>query len=695
MLLETIKRYHSAGLVIIPLLDKRPSTRDWQNQEWQPKLDLAVFKNTKSAGFVIPSDYLVIDVDNHENQQGSITLKEMSKHYNFDFFNNAKIIIKTASGGYHLYFKLDCSAKIPNTLRRFPSVEFKHKGRQVVIPDSILSDGRTYSYHMLSEIDFKKISVLPEKIVRDLEQNFTQTPVEDNEIKRDLTADIQAFEQSLKEIKLNKGDRNNQMYVLACQGQERGLSKETTLKILSEFNKSQENPLGAVELKSVVSSGFKYSKSKVANYSVSMFEEINETELNNLPKETREDWFKELKLDGKKKEPSRSKFGTYNTQIFLENVESLKNRLAVNLFSMDTIWRKPAHWHKKQAVETDKVVDDDDIIRIRQELNNNNFDPSPAQIIEAVRATSLRHEYHPVKEYFENIPEWDRVERLKNFFPEYCGSDRDSYSEQIGIKIFTAIVARIYSPGIKFDYLPIIIGVQGLGKSTMLEAIAIKPQWYTDNLGDIENKDVILRMRSKLIVENAELTMFEKSDANNVKAFLSRRVDRDRLPYDRLPRDLPRQCIVFATTNKDRFLQDETGNRRMWPIEVKDIKLERIKQDLPKFYAEAVFRFKNGEQLFLDDVEAELIAKKVQSERYDEDEWQAKVEEFLNTNPSEKLTIADIWENCFQKDISNLYLREKSRIGKILRRLGYDRKSFFDPETKKVINGFRKKLITT
>src|SRR5262249_41762053 len=143
-----------------------------------------------------------------------------------------------------------------------------------------------------------------------------------------------------------------------------------------------------------------------------------------------------------------------------------------------------------------------------------------------------------------------------------------AYSRQVGIKLFTAIVARVYNPGCKFDYLPIIIGDQGIGKSTMLEAIAIKPQWYTDNLGAIDNKDVILRMRSKLIVENAELTMFDKNDPNTVKAFLSRRVDRDRLPYDRLPRDLPRQCVIVATTNKDRFLQDETGNRRMWPIEV-------------------------------------------------------------------------------------------------------------------------------
>jgi predicted P-loop ATPase len=194
-------------------------------------------------------------------------------------------------------------------------------------------------------------------------------------------------------------------------------------------------------------------------------------------------------------------------------------------------------------------------------------------------------------------------------------------------------------------------------------------------------------MRSKLVVENAELTIFNKADSNEVKAFLSRQVDRDRLPYDRLPRDLPRQCIIFATTNKDRFLQDETGNRRMWPIQVnKLIDTVEVRKNLDLLYAEAIFKYKNKEELCLRG-EAATIAEELQNERYNQDDWQDHIKKFLNEK--DKTTILKIWEECFMKDTTQLGYREQARIGKILRRLGWVRKTVvIDGEA---TSGFAKK----
>ena len=313
------------------------------------------------------------------------------------------------------------------------------------------------------------------------------------------------------------------------------------------------------------------------------------------------------------------------------------------------------------------------MIRMKAELNKAGFDPSTQVILEASRSVSLENEYHPVKEYFNELPAWDGIERLARFFPDFCGTVDDAYTQQIGIKIFTAIVARIFVPGIKFDYLPILVGEQGTRKSTLLETMAIKPQWFADNLGDITHKDVILRMRSKLIMENPELTMFKDTDVNEVKAFLSRRIDRDRLPYDRLPRDLPRQCIIVGTTNKDRFLRDETGERRMWPVEIIKIEDELIKETLPLFYAEAIARFKAGEKLFLDDEEARKISIRNQKERTNQDEWGPTVEKWLEEGGKDRVNIHEVWEEAFGKDIVSCGFREQKRIGSILRHLGWKR----------------------
>lgn len=687
-LIETIKQYHRYGLVITPLRGKVPVLKNWQSQN---QLNIEEFKDILSAGFVIPKNFLVIDVDNHNDNQGTLSLKKMSENFGFNFEANAKVKIRTANGGLHLYYKLDQEATIPNGLTGYASIEFKHTGRQVVIPESVLENGKKYEFDILSDDDFSALNLLPENFLRELVKQ-PKTPVKTTSKipPKDLEADVEYFKTILSEYpEIKSGQRNDVMYKLACIGRERALSPEKTLSILIEFNSEKIQPkLGKHEVSHCVKSAFKYAKGD--SHSVSIFENSEETEQPvDLSPEAHANLWKESLITDKNGIPSRTKFATHNTQLFLTNMPMFKDKIAVNLFSMDTIWKTPAPWHKALTTECDRVLDDDDLIRIRESLNEVGYDPTPTHILEACRAVSLRNEWHPVKDYLEELPEWDGKERLKLFFPEYCGAERNAYTEEIGVKIFTALVARVYNPGCKFDYLPILIGGEGIGKSTLLKDIAIKDRWFTDNLGSIENKDVILRMRSKWVVENAEMTSFNRTDPQEVKAFLSRCVDRDRLPYDRLPRDLPRQCVIFGTTNKDRFLQSETGNRRMWPIEVIKINRAKVNLDLPHFYAEAIYRFKNHEELTLTNPEAIAIAKQIQDDRYNEDDWQEFILRFLDGNKSDKTSILKIWEECFGKDPAHLGVKEQSRIGKILRRMGWVRKTVRVGD--KSVSGFMKK----
>ena len=687
-LIETIKQYHRYGLVITPLRGKVPVLKNWQSQN---QLNIEEFKDILSAGFVIPKNFLVIDVDNHNDNQGTLSLKKMSENFGFNFEANAKVKIRTANGGLHLYYKLDQDATIPNGLTGYASIEFKHTGRQVVIPESVLENGKKYEFDILSDDDFSALNLLPENFLKELVKQ-PKTPIKINSKipPKDLEADVEYFKTILNEYpEIKSGQRNDVMYKLACVGRERALSPEKTLSILIEFNAEKIQPkLGKHEVSHCVKSAFKYAKGD--NHSVSIFENCEEAEQPvDLSPEAHANLWKESLITDKNGIPSRTKFATHNTQLFLTNMPMFKDKIAVNLFSMDTIWKTPAPWHKALTTECDRVLDDDDLIRIRESLNEVGYDPTPTHILEACRAVSLRNEWHPVKDYLEELPEWDGKERLKLFFPEYCGAEHNAYTEEIGVKIFTALVARVYNPGCKFDYLPILIGGEGIGKSTLLKDIAIKDRWFTDNLGSIENKDVILRMRSKWVVENAEMTSFNRTDPQEVKAFLSRCVDRDRLPYDRLPRDLPRQCVIFGTTNKDRFLQSETGNRRMWPIEVIKINRAKVKQDLPHFYAEAIYRFKNHEELTLTNPEAIAIAKQIQDDRYNEDDWQEFILRFLDENKADKTSILKIWEECFGKDPAHLGVKEQSRIGKILRRMGWVRKTVRVGD--KSVSGFMKK----
>lgn len=277
---KQIEKYHENHFVIIPLQDKAPVQKNWQTQQWKEEIDHKLFANYSSFGFVIPKDYVIIDVDNHGDNQGSASLKKMSEHYGFDFKANAKFITNTASGGLHLYYKIpsaENSRKIANSLPNFPKVEFKSIGRQVVIPESILLDGRKYKAHIISS-DLSEIGELPETIFADIANKQSEKSSKSpTQIGDGFTghyanhpADIEQFERYLESHSIiMDGDRNNQLYSVACEGKNLGISPEEIFSIVGKWQ--QQNvipPLSSQELKHIISSAEKYSKEGVGAKSI-------------------------------------------------------------------------------------------------------------------------------------------------------------------------------------------------------------------------------------------------------------------------------------------------------------------------------------------------------------------------------------------------------------------------------------------
>lgn len=687
-LLEVAQSYVNSGFTIIPLKGKIPTQSNWQKTMWQPLLDESC-KSCESLGFLIPDEIIVIDVDNHsEENKGWSALENLSKDYDFDFVANAGVVVETANGGLHLYYKNPIQdVKIINNLpdEKYEGVEFKGKGRQVLIPESVLPNGKRYAFDVLSG-DFSQLKELPENLLLNLMRQ--KGNLKDEEIAGGFTdspADVLRFQNYLSNQQMiRSGNRNNALYVMAAFAKNLGLSpKKMATNLLNWNNKNVFPPLEPSELGEIINNAYHYSASGAGVLSInSVFKDGENAEavVNLTAKEAKaqlaeleefKDWKQSLIMSGGK--ISRANFGTRNTEIFLENLDQFRGKLALNQFTSDTVWRELPVWIRRVDIEARQMtpnevaITDDDIIRIRDILNNHGFDPNGGQIIEAARNVSLKRPFHPVKELLESLPKWDGIARLERFFPDLCGAKDSVYTREVGKKVFVAVVSRIYKPGCKFDYLPIFVGEQGIGKSTLIKLMALKPAWFSDSLGDIENKDVILQMRSKLIIENGELTMFNKKEVTSQKAFLSRSTDRARLPYDRLPRDLPRQCIIISSTNESKFLFDETGNRRMWPIEMRSIKLEEVARQIPQLYAEALVLFAKGEEIFLDNEEAALEAETEQAARYKNDEWQDKIEEWMHASDLDFVRISDIWGKCFGFDIRYLDMKAQKRIGAILR----------------------------
>lgn len=273
---------------------------------------------------------------------------------------------------------------------------------------------------------------------------------------------------------------------------------------------------------------------------------------------------------------------------------------------------------------------------------------------DALLQVSAERSYHPIKEYLDALPEWDETERLDTLLIDYLGADDTEYVQTVTRKTFSAAVARIYRPGVKFDTMLVLVGKQGAGKSTFFDKLA--GQFFNDSLhiSDMRDKTAAEKLQDYWIIEIGELAGLRKMDEETIKGFMTSRDDRYRAAYGRQVESHPRRCIIVGSTNKaSGFLRDVTGNRRFWPVNItaEGDKRPWDMQDIEQIWAEAKMRFKQDESVYLCR-RLEEEAWKAQIEALETDDRQGLLEEYLETLLSEDWYSKDIYQrrNFIQGD---------------------------------------------
>jgi predicted P-loop ATPase len=289
-----------------------------------------------------------------------------------------------------------------------------------------------------------------------------------------------------------------------------------------------------------------------------------------------------------------------------------------------------------------------------------------------VRDAARRNEFHPVLDYLDNL-KWDGTKRVDEWLVTYGGAKDTQYTRAVGALLLVAAVRRVRQPGCKFDEMPVLESPQGMVKSMTLQALAVKDEWFSDDLPfNIDSQKVIERLQGKWIVEAAELSGMRNSEIEHVKSFLSRTTDRARLAYGRIVAEVRRQCVIVGTTNSARYLKDTTGNRRFWPVSVKKFDLDALTRDRDQLWAEAAAREAAGESIRLDrHLWAE--AAKAQSERLIEDPFVDALQEYLSGKEG-KIASSSVREILGVR-AGNLSQEHNRRMGDAMRRLGWKRRS--------------------
>lgn len=579
-------------------------------QQW-PNANIGIATGARSGGIFVVD----LDVDEEKGIDGYHTLEDWQRE-NGHFPDTWTAI--TGRGGYHLYFA--GGAQVRNRAGIIDGVDVRGEGGYVVAPPSIHSNGNRYEWEYAPE-------EFPLAEATDTVRFFLDTGMEPYRAGFSMPAVVRA------------GGRNQMLFRFACMMQAKGASDATVLAATMAENQAKcSPPMEEREVYTLVGSALKYEKGKPIH-----FDERGEAS---------QGW----------REPvfQVSEKGTIKQTIAnmceaIEYDERLWGHIKYNTLSYSPFVVGELPWERVKKYREWNNSDDSNLkgyIEAKYGLR------SMEKMMEALTIVVNRNSFNPVVDMLEEIHQkkWDKKKGyIENLLPDYLGVEKNPYSIECMKLFMLGAISRAYHPGCKFDYMPVFVGKQGIGKSTFLRLLSMNNSWYNDNFNTVEGDKAPEKLRGMWMVELAELLATKKAkEVESIKAFLTSTVDTYRPPYGRRTEQRPRVCVFAGTTNSEQFLTDRTGNRRFLPIITRK---EHVKKSMFEEPEAVLSDFENawGEamELFLEAKKQPLLilpkhlqefVETTQSEYMEEDVRVGIIQEWLDHTNEERVCVAMLYE---------------------------------------------------
>jgi predicted P-loop ATPase len=307
--------------------------------------------------------------------------------------------------------------------------------------------------------------------------------------------------------------------------------------------------------------------------------------------------------------------------------------------------------------------EDNDTSRTTCWLQQNGLNVNSKISGEAVQTVAMDHRFHPVRDYLNGL-KWDGIPRIHKWIREYLGGNNAIHC-MFGQMWLISGAARILYPGAKVDTALVLESGQGDKKSTVLESLVPRKEWFADRISDFGTKDSLQECNGIWIVEIAEFDSHIRGrDAGKVKAFMSSATNRFRLPYGHMVMEFPRQCIFAGTTNKTDYLQDETGGRRFWPIPCGNIDADGVAAVRDQLWAEAVVEYRKGTPWWITDADVAAASLEQQEARYEPGPWDDIIAPWLQGK--DDVSVSEIMMDCLGRTKGAWTQRESNIVAKAL-----------------------------
>lgn len=577
-------------------------------------------KPDANIGGVMGGGYVCIDFDVDEN--GAFNALDWLSDWEDE---NGKLpetaTAITGRGGMHLFYRVDREIKKSENTQIH--VDVRGAGSYAMLAPSVHPNGNTvywdlhpddYGFADADELVYKLIDEVQRKDEQEREKVIVPTD----------------------SIKEGEG-RNVFLFKQGCSARAKNADDDVIRAWLVSLNQLRcSPPLDDDELEKVIASVCKHPKG--------LSEEAMQLKNNTL-----------------RRNDKGAVMATINNfMLILENDPALKGRFGYNEIAYTKTIETPVPWDASTGT---RQISDVDYSQFAAYVERTYGLSCKAKAIDAVANVCSHHRYNPIVEWL-NMLEWDGESRIRGLLPMFLGCEETDYNTAVITMFMRGAIARALNPGTKFDTMIVLVGHQGIGKSTFLMRLAHKNEWFNDNFNTIDGDTAIEKLRGMWILEMAELLATKKAqEVEAIKSFLSSRVDTIRPKYARETEQRPRMCVFAGTTNDMNFLIDPTGNRRFIPINCKATERQEILFDdscqefFDQCWAEVYHAYKNGETSLLLDERFLQIAETTREQHTEDDPRVGIIQEYLDAkiqnaaNPENvRVCVSELLEHALKID---------------------------------------------
>lgn len=377
---------------------------------------------------------------------------------------------------------------------------------------------------------------------------------------------------------------------------------------------------------------------------------------------------------GDNKPPDASLLNAINA---LQMAPQWQGVLGFDVTAQSIVQTGTAPWDTDEVSEP-RPWSDVNTIRVTEWLQSEGIMVISRTAREAIARVAADNQFSPVQKYLSGLA-WDGTPRLDKWISRYCGAEDAPFTRMAGRKWMISAVARAMSPGCQADYMLILEGPQGIGKSKA--ASILGGQWFTDDMRNIENKDASAVVARYWIIEFSEMKALRRSNSDTIKAFLTRREEKYRPPYGHEIVEHRRQCVFMGTINPEGGYLTDAENRRYWPVWCPTaVAADDLARDRNQLWAEAKVAYENGETWW-PDTSMQALATIEQEKRRETDPWAEPIGKIIDnigapthamSLPGPGVTMHEIM-NQLDLPSAQRTRREELRIAMTLRTMGFVR----------------------